>query len=507
VTDATLATRPVRTPFSRLEKALLVVIAYFLLLRFAYSFFAFPIGDEAYYWMWGRHPALSYFDHPPLQGWVQGLSYAIFGRSLFALRWMTVVALAVNLWLFHLFAKRVAGEGWRTFFLTSSAIYLASPLYGFFTALTLHDYLLVTLVLASGYFFTCYFTDVEAKGTARLRDLLLGAVFLGLATLTKYNGAFLGVAIAATVLIRPKLRHLLLDWRLWAAALVAIAIQAPVLIWNAQQGFASFLFQMGTRHGESGFSGFAGLNFMRMKLFAGEAMLMVSPFMVPIVLLFFWARQKNPFERVGKTIAIVAFWVSSLVCLYLSNFSWVIWWWNIVAFVMVFPFAARYANPILLWLHIGWGVIVSSILAFTYVVVPVQALMGQMPGMESERSFGWDQLTEEVLAAQQAQGAQFLLTNRFETASELAFALNDPDVVSLTEKREGYDDWVDWESLRGKDAIALLEERTDNESWKASFASTEELGVITTRRFGYPINVFRLYVGRGFTPPERPTTK
>jgi hypothetical protein len=225
------------------------------------------------------------------------------------------------------------------------------------------------------------------------------------------------------------------------------------------------------------------------------------------VVLFFWARQRNPFERVGKTIAIVAFWVSTLVCLYLSNFSWVIWWWNIVAFVMVFPFAARYANPILLWLHIGWGVIVSSILAFTYVVVPVQALMGQMPGMESERSFGWDQLTEEVLAAQQAQGAQFLLTNRFETASELAFALNDPDVVSLTEKREGYDDWVDWESLRGKDAIALLEERTDNESWKASFASTEELGVITTRRFGYPINVFRLYVGRGFTPPERPTTK
>lgn len=24
------------------------------------------VSDEAYYWMWGQHPALSYFDHPPL---------------------------------------------------------------------------------------------------------------------------------------------------------------------------------------------------------------------------------------------------------------------------------------------------------------------------------------------------------------------------------------------------------------------------------------------------------
>jgi hypothetical protein len=502
-TSSSQSRSPSRTPFTRTEKALLVAIAYFLVLRFAYSFFAFPIGDEAYYWMWGRHLSLSYYDHPPLQGWVQGLSYTIFGRSLFALRWMTVAALAANLWIFHLIAKRVAGDGWRVFFLTSTAIYLASPLYGFFTALTLHDYLLVTMVLSSGYFFTCYFADVETRGTGRARDLFLGAMFLGLATLTKYNGAFLGLAIAATVLIRPRLRHLLLDWRLWAAALLAVAIQLPVLIWNAQQGFASFLFQMGTRHGQSGFSGFTGLDFGRMKLFAGEAMLMVSPFMVPIVLLFFWARQKDSFERVGKTIAIVAFWVSTAVCLYVANFSWVIWWWNIVAFVMIFPFAARYAHPVLLWLHIGWGVLVSTILAVTYVIVPVQALMGQMPGMESERSFGWDQLTTQVLAAQQAQNADFLLTNRFETASELAFALNNPHVVSLTTKREGYDDWVDWQSLAGKDAIALIEDRTDTESWKASFASTEELGVITTTRFGYPINVYRLYVGRGFIPPAQ----
>ena len=336
--------------------------------------------------------------------------YAIFGRSLFALRWMTILAFAVNVYVFHLIAKRVAPCNWRTCFLTGTAIYLASPLYGFFTALTLHDYLLVTLVLVSGYFFTCFFTDVETTGAGRQRDLFLGVVFLGLATLTKYNGV--PRWRRGDIADPAELRHLLRDWRLWAAALLAMAIQAPVLIWNAQQGFASFLFQMGTRHGASGFSGFSGLDFGRMKLFAGEAMLMVSPFMVPIVLLFFWARQKDPFERVGKTIAIVAFWVSTLVCLYVSNFSWVIWWWNIVAYVMVFPFAARYVNPVLLWLHIGWGVLVSTILA-SLCRRSVQALLGRYPAWARARlRLGPDH--GQRCWRRKAQGAGFLLTNRFE---------------------------------------------------------------------------------------------
>jgi 4-amino-4-deoxy-L-arabinose transferase-like glycosyltransferase len=486
------------TPFSTTEKLLLGAIAYFVLLRLAFSFGAFPIGDEAYYWMWGRHPALSYYDHPPLQGWLQGLSYAIFGRSLFALRWMTVACLVVNLWIFHLIARRVAGAEWRSFFLKSATIYLASPLYGFFTAAALHDYLLVTLVLASGYFFIRYFTDVEATGRGRMRDLLLASVLLGLATLTKYNGAFIGLAAAGTVLARPKLRALLLDWRLYAAALLAVAIQTPVILWNAEQGFASFGYQMGSRHGGTGF---AGLNIAGMKAFAGEALIMVSPFLLPVVILFFWTRQRTQFERVGKTLAIWAFWLSTLTCLYISNFSWVIWWWNIVALVLVFPFSARYAHPVLLWLHVAWGAIVTGVLVFSFTVVPVQALLGQMPGMETERSFGWDQLVPAVLAAQEQHGAGFLATNRFHTASELAFALDDPTVVSLTPVREAFDDWVDWQALTGEDAIVLVETRTDTETFKKSFTSVEELGEITTTRLGYPINVFRLYVARGFLPP------
>src|SRR5690606_32235501 len=114
------------------EKLLFAAIGYFLALKLGFAIFAAPFAAQPFYWPWGRRFALSYYDHPPLQGWLQGLSYMLFGRSVFALRWMAFAALAVNLWIFALVARRLAGEAWRPFFLRSAAVYLASPLFGFF---------------------------------------------------------------------------------------------------------------------------------------------------------------------------------------------------------------------------------------------------------------------------------------------------------------------------------------------------------------------------------------
>src|SRR5215217_3462094 len=48
--------------------AMLVAIA--CLLRVAAMVFVPLIPEEAYYWMYAQHPAMSYFDHPPMVAWV-----------------------------------------------------------------------------------------------------------------------------------------------------------------------------------------------------------------------------------------------------------------------------------------------------------------------------------------------------------------------------------------------------------------------------------------------------
>ena len=72
-----------------------VIAAFFLAIKLVYVFRVGPIFDEAYYWLWGQHPGLSYFDHPPFHAWLLGISDAIFGRSLWGLRWMMADALII----------------------------------------------------------------------------------------------------------------------------------------------------------------------------------------------------------------------------------------------------------------------------------------------------------------------------------------------------------------------------------------------------------------------------
>ena len=65
----------------------LTLLFWFLLavttaLRLVYAL-KFPLtGDEAYFWEWARHPAMGYYDHPPMAGWILWVSRHIFGDTL-----------------------------------------------------------------------------------------------------------------------------------------------------------------------------------------------------------------------------------------------------------------------------------------------------------------------------------------------------------------------------------------------------------------------------------------
>jgi len=86
-------------------------IAFFVLLaiKLYISVTAPPIGDEAYYWIWGQKLGWSYFDHPPLHAWLLHLA-SIFGWNLFGLRILTWLTFAGTLWIFWDWAKRLRPE-------------------------------------------------------------------------------------------------------------------------------------------------------------------------------------------------------------------------------------------------------------------------------------------------------------------------------------------------------------------------------------------------------------
>jgi 4-amino-4-deoxy-L-arabinose transferase-like glycosyltransferase len=479
------------------DKLLIAVTLYFVALKLIYSFFAFPIADEAYYWLWGQHPALSYFDHPPLAGWLQGIAHAVLGQSLFALRLPALLAFATIVAVLYKTSVRLAGEGWRHVFLRSLVVYLASPVFFHFGNIVFIDYLLVALMTASGYFFFVFLGDVERAGRGRLRDLFAGAVLLGLAGLAKYNGAYLGLALVGVIVTRPALRPLLRSWPIYAAAVMVLLMLVPVLLWNMQHDFASFRFHLVERNAGVGFT---GLNLPAMKAFIVDTASLLSWCLVPVIFRFFWARPEAGFARIGKVVAIWTFWLSSLTFLYISNYSWVQWWWNIAAFVLVIPFSGKYIGPWLLTLHVAWGLFINTVLVVSLVVVPVTVLIGRAPFMETEAGYGWDQITAAVQEARSTHGADFIATNRYQSASQLAYALGDPDVTEISPRRDAFDDWFDAEAHSGQSAIIMLDGREDLEFWRTHFASVEKLVELPVSRFGYAMRTYELYVGTGYIP-------
>jgi 4-amino-4-deoxy-L-arabinose transferase-like glycosyltransferase len=81
--------------------------------------------------------------------------------------------------------------------------------------------------------------------------------FVGLSMLGKYSGVLLGPVILLYLLTSPRQRHWFFKPQPYLAVLVAIAVFAPVLVWNAQHDWVSLAFQSSRRVGEMG--GFAAL--------------------------------------------------------------------------------------------------------------------------------------------------------------------------------------------------------------------------------------------------------
>jgi hypothetical protein len=478
------------------------VAAFFLAIKLIYVFQVGPIMDEAYYWMWGQHPGLSYFDHPPLQAWLLGISDALFGRNLFALRWLTLLTLAGTFYIFHLCARRMAGENWQALFWPGVVIYLASPTFGYFTSLAFHDYLLIFLLLASGYFFLNFLLDTDEGRSGRRRDLYLAAILLGLAGLTKYNAVFLGLGVFFYILWRPSLRRLLREPHLYLAAAVAIGLQAPVLYWNWSTEFASFNFHLNTRHGDGWLEQF---NFNSFVDFPVASIFLVSPFLVPVFFRFFLRRHETRFENVAKGLAIWTFWLSTATFVFVSLTDWVFWWWNLAAYVLVLPFAARVMGQRwLFWGHAVFGAVVSLYLLVSVTVVPLSFFHSPRPDWRQTRLYGWEELRDALTAARDRYRPDFIASDGPDLASVAGFALDDPNVTALTDRKTQFTYWWEPEAHRGEDAIVVLF-RGENPAYvQSQFESMTRIGAAEVRRFGYFINGFELYHAVNYQPIDEP---
>ena len=182
--------------------------------------------DEAQYWTWAQDLEWGYFSKPPGVALLIAASTALFGDGTLGVKALAMLCYIASAWLARGIALRLFDE--ETGFWSAIAI-LTLPMFAWLGLFVSTDALLTVGWLAALWLL------LRALDSDTWLDWLLIGVVCGLGLLSKYMMIAWGVA-ALTWLIcfdHERLR----SPKPWIAALVALLILSPNLIWNVVNDF------------------------------------------------------------------------------------------------------------------------------------------------------------------------------------------------------------------------------------------------------------------------------
>lgn len=197
--------------------------------------------DEAYYWLWSKHLAAGYLEHPAAIAFAIRAGTLLFGDTEFGVRFVPLLASVGASWAV-----------WR-----SAAIFLGDSSAGVLASLLFNATLMVaaeglgatpdSLLLAAAAMLLWSIAELERTQDGRW--WFAAGAAAGLALAAKYTAVFLCASVAGWLLVCASFRQTRrsTQWlrTIWpyAGAMVALAMFLPTLYWNGMHGFVSFRFQ------------------------------------------------------------------------------------------------------------------------------------------------------------------------------------------------------------------------------------------------------------------------
>jgi len=457
--------------------------------------------DEAHYALYAAHPDWSYFDHPPLVGWVQWPLVA-FDAPTWVLRGVPeLLWLATAVLVFRL-AERLQALAPPRAELTTP---VAPGLAGFWAVLALAlapllhvlgigllpDTLLVLWTTA----LMGRTLDLMDAATVRrpLPWLALG-VLLGLAGLSKYTAIFAAAAVAACLLMAHGAALLRNAWA-WLALAIAVLLVLPVAYWNHTNHWISFTYQ--AKHGAGG--GWQAGHVLR---FLVVQLLVYGP-----LLLWGWSGLRQGVARTSRSLALF-FVLPFAVMAVLAGGGTSLPHWTAPAWVALAPFAgiglARAMR------RGRRGVIRGLVGAQALLCAVVLGLMltGGLPFITSSTGqgnsaapsnpfadlHGWDIAGARARALAQQQGLHSVAVQNWTLASRLGWYARPLPVHVLEDRFDQFDLWagdlptggdtllVDWSQLGYTVPLGAH-----------GFADCSLLDTQDVQRLGHTIATFRFY--------------
>ena len=487
--------------------AVVLLIAALTAMRLVYASVLELRTDEAYYWTWSKESVLAFLDHPPGIAWSIRFGTAIFGDTNLGVRFGGIVAMLVTQLLLADIVRRVTHDVRAVVFavlMPEAALY-----YGLLMAKVAPDTAMIPLAVAM------LWALVRLHESGNPRWWLAAGLFAGLALLSKFTAIMLLPAVLAFALVPDWRRRWLLSPYPWLAALIAVVVFSPVLIWNAQHDWASFRFQfvravathqlsfrtvgdfIGLQFGLVGFvllpvvlSGVTLTAWRGYRTREPIAILLATAVLVPFGY-FFW---KSLTLRVGDTWPMflwpAGFAAAAINLTLLSREGWPDWivkssfWWARVAVISGIAFVVA---------------------VFLYYVAAPWNLIGRTDPIGGEA--GYEQVAARARVQLQQTGATWIATSDYRTYAMLRWYFNGRVPVIQINERGKFQGFGDPGMNLVKDRTGLYVAREPDHRlplWDLTTAKRQPLERVERVWRGTVMDTYALEKLTGWTPDLSP---
>ncbi|CAN5385600.1 glycosyltransferase family 39 protein [soil metagenome] len=455
-----------------------VTIAALVLLRLIAAAVTPLTFDEAYYWTWSKHLTGGYYDHPPMVAVVIRLGTMIAGDTAFGVRLVSILLALPMSWAVYR-AARILFDDARI--AASAAIFLNATLMASVgTTIVTPD---APLMVASA--FVLYFLAKVWQTGCGLWWLAVG-IAVGCGLLSKYTALFFGAQILLwLLLVKEQRRWMASPWP-YLGGIVAFAVFSPVILWNADHQWVSFIKQIGRARVEDMTLKFLGEMLPKQFAFATP-----SVFILGVFGLVALARRKAA-NAAGAALINVSFWMIFIYFVWHSLHSRVEANW-LGPVYPAFAIAAAFAAWGTTWKPQAQRLVSASrrwalpIGVALFAVLIVQTNTGLFTGFRRDATMrsvgvGWPHLAQEIETIRIAQKADCILASDYGTTSWLMFYL--PKGTCVTQRQQRYR-WTfipepDAKLLKGR--VLLVGYPDGDAAFRNAYARTEKLAELARRR-------------------------
>jgi 4-amino-4-deoxy-L-arabinose transferase-like glycosyltransferase len=424
-------------------KSIVVLCLLLIGIRFIFVAVMGIMPQDAYYDFYAQHLDLSYYDHPPLIGYLLRFFTTLFGKKVYVLKLADSIVTLLTIIAFYHLAKKFL-SGYKT--LIATALLLSTLMISILSLVSTPD---VPLML-------CWTINInflyEAIFKRKNIYWIWAGIFTGLSFDSKYTAVFLIVGLIGFLLMAKPFRKLLISgWFFLYLVCFSITI-LPVVIWNALNGFASFKFQSEGRAQEGfhiDFTGFLGV--------IGHQSAILLPLLFFSLVYFIFRYCKKYGTRFARIPADQLFLLSFFIPLFIgfffiSFFYWVKLNWMMPAYITGIIWVARFWNKKWIRFQLIFSLSLHLLLAIEIIfyVVPIRS---------DDTWFGWSEFSDKVQTLRKKYPDAFIFSSDdYKTSAILNFYLKETVYSrNIVGERALQFDFVgtNLNTLKGKNAIYI----------------------------------------------------